>query len=69
MTIFGIGHLIRNKKTSEDGRVTAVKERGEGAVYSVSVPLQPTSWKLGAVAASWSESDVEASQNESRRNE
>jgi hypothetical protein len=69
MTMFGIGHLIRNKKTNEDGRITAVKERDEGTIYSVSVPLEPTNWKRGGVAASWSESDVEGSQNESLLNE
>ena len=69
MTTFGIGHLIRNKKTNEDGRITTVKNGAEETVYSVSVPLDPVSWKLGAVPASWPESDVEASENASLLNE
>jgi hypothetical protein len=60
---FAPGDLVRNVKTTEDGKVIeAYAERG-AAMYMVSVPADSAGWSLGAKVAYWVEGDLESSNN------
>ena len=61
---FRIGDLVHNRISNDHGRVTElITENGE-VVYVVAVPMDPTSWTLGARESHWPESEVEPSTND-----
>jgi len=64
---FRINDLLHHRQTNEDGRVNRVYEEDGVTVYEVAVPMDPTSWMLGASETHWREDEVEISRNESLR--
>ena len=60
MPLFKVRDLVRNRKTNEHGRITAIKPGGE---YEVAVPVHPDTWELGSSAATWNAFEIEHSRN------
>jgi hypothetical protein len=64
---FSKGALIRNARTSEDGKIDDVLIDDDCTVkYSVHLPMDSHGWELGtrAVGVLWDESEVTTSPNE-----
>jgi len=61
---FRVRDLIHNRISNEDGRITEVTTENGEVIYVVAVPLDATSWDLGARESRWPESEVEASTNQ-----
>ena len=66
---FQAGDLIHNKVSNEDGRVTEVTTETGEVLYVFAVPLDSTSWSLGARETRWPESEGEPSTNDFLRRE
>lgn len=64
---FSIGDVVRNRRTSEDGKIDRVVIDDDCYVgYSVRIPTDPYGWELGtkAVDVLWDEGEVETSPNQ-----
>jgi len=60
---FRVGDLIHNRISNEDGRITEILTESGDMLYVVAVPLDSTTWTLGARESRWPESEVEPSTN------
>jgi hypothetical protein len=66
---FAPGDLVRNVRTSEDGKVIEAYQDKGATMYMVSVPKDSAGWILGARIAYWSGDNLDSSTNESLREE
>jgi hypothetical protein len=62
---FGLGALLYNRNTKEDGLVTSAYQHGAGGdvMYEVAVPILLNIWACGHYVSDWSESTLDLSDN------
>jgi len=67
---FGIGVLLYNVNTREDGLVTKAYQSAETGepMYTVDVPVRDSSWALGHLISDWDENVLELSGNSMLKN-
>jgi hypothetical protein len=57
---FALGHWVRHNISEEVAKIVDIFREGEGAIYSVIIPIDQASlmFEFGAILADWRDSEV-----------